>query len=143
MTKKRYLSALIIIAVFLCGASLTAFLMKAAYAQEKPQHGRVLYVAKWDIHPDKVDAYMEWTKTAIPQTLAVPGLIEFRAYRPATGASQIVVTYEFADLAAWASWYDHEESQKLRNEGRPFMMNVSAELWGPSPVVPEPIRPGQ
>jgi len=103
----------------------------------------VLYVMKWDILPDRVEAYTEWTKSAIPRSLAVPGVVEFRAYRPATGASQVVVTYEFADLAAWAAFYAHEDIQRILDELRTFTANVITELWGPSPVVPEPIRPGK
>ena len=101
----------------------------------------VIEVIKWDIHPDKVEAYSAWTKTAIPKLLAVPGLVEFRGYRPATGSSQVVTTYEFANLAAWAAWYTHEEVRKLTNERRTFTVNEVSELWGPSPIVPEPIRP--
>ncbi len=101
----------------------------------------VIQVLKWDIHPDKVEAYTEWAKTAIPSLLAVPGLVEFRGYRPVTGTSQVVTTYEFADLAAWAAWSSHEEVQRLTNERRTFTLNEVSELWGPSPIVPEPIRP--
>jgi quinol monooxygenase YgiN len=103
----------------------------------------VLYVMKWNILPDKVKAYLEWTQSAISRTLAVPGVVEFRAYRPATGASQVVVTYEFADMAAWAAWHDHEDTQKVLDELYTLTTNVSRELWGPSPVVPKPIRPGK
>jgi antibiotic biosynthesis monooxygenase (ABM) superfamily enzyme len=103
----------------------------------------VTHVIKWDIHPDKVEAYTAWAKAAIPKILAVPGLIEFRAYRPATGASQVVTTGEFADFAAWAAWYSHEEIQKLINERRAFTINEVSELWGPSPVAPAPLRPGE
>jgi len=42
----------------------------------------VLYLMKWDIHPDKVEAYLKWAEGAIRRTLAVPGVVEFRAYRP-------------------------------------------------------------
>lgn len=31
-------------------------------------------------------------------------VIEFRGYRPVSGPSQVVVTYEFEDLEAWAVW---------------------------------------
>jgi antibiotic biosynthesis monooxygenase (ABM) superfamily enzyme len=103
----------------------------------------VIHVQKWDIHPDKVEAYTAWAKTAIPKILALPGLVEFRGYRPVTGTSQIVTTYEFADLAAWAAWYAHEEIQELLNERRAFTLNEVSEVWGPSPIVPEPIRPGE
>ena len=102
----------------------------------------VLSVMKWDIHPDKVDAYKKWTAGAIQRTLAGPGVVEFRAYRPATGTSQVVVTYEFADMAGWAAWRAHEDIQKVLDEVRTLALNVNIEVWGPSPVVPEPIRPG-
>jgi len=103
----------------------------------------VVYVMKWDVHPDKADAYLEWTNSAIRRTLAVPGVVEFRAYRPATGASQVVVTYEFADMAAWAAWQTHEDTQQVLKELGTVAVGVTQELWGPSPVVPQPIRPGK
>ncbi len=103
----------------------------------------VLYVMKWDILPDKVKAYGEWAQSAIRRTVAAPGVVEFRGYRPATGSSQVVVTYEFANLAAWSTWDAHEDVQQVLNELRAFTTNVSLELWGPSPIVPEPIRPGK
>jgi antibiotic biosynthesis monooxygenase (ABM) superfamily enzyme len=102
----------------------------------------VLHVIKWDIHPDKVEDYTAWAKTAVPRILDVPGLVEFRAYRPATGSSQMVTTYEFADFEAWATWYASEEIQKMVKERRAFTINETSELWGPSPIVPDPIRPG-
>jgi quinol monooxygenase YgiN len=102
----------------------------------------VLFVVKWDIHPDKTEAYLEWLKSAVPRTLAVPGVVEFRAFRGAAGAPQIVTTYEFADMAAWAAWHSSEDAQKVWSELHTLGLNVTAELWGPSPVMPAPIRPG-
>jgi antibiotic biosynthesis monooxygenase (ABM) superfamily enzyme len=103
----------------------------------------VLYVMKWDIHPDKAEAYLEWTQNAIGRTLTAPGVVEFRAYRPASGSSQAVTTYEFADMAAWAAWQNNEDVQTVLTELRTLALNVNMEVWGPSPVVPEPIRPGK
>ena len=103
----------------------------------------VLHVSKYDMHPDKVDAYLKWTEGAIKRALAVPGVVELRAYRPASGSSQLVVTYEFADLAAWAAWNSSSEMQKLQVELHTLALNVTNEVWGPSPVVPVPIRPGK
>jgi antibiotic biosynthesis monooxygenase (ABM) superfamily enzyme len=100
----------------------------------------VLYIMKWDIHPDKADAYLKWTQSAVKRT-AVPGVVEFRAYRPASGSSQIAVTYEFDDMAAWAAWQGKEDIQKVLNELHTLAINVTTELWGPSPVVPAPVRP--
>lgn len=67
---------------------------------------------------------------------------EFRAYRPLSGTSQVAITYEFADLDAWAAWRVYEDMQNVKDEPYTLATNVSSELWGPSPVVPEPIRPG-
>ena len=103
----------------------------------------VLYVLKWDILPDKKEVYTEWSPSAIQRTVAAPGVVEFRGYRPATGSSQVVVTYEFADMVAWSTWDAREDVQQVLNELCDFTTNVSLELWGPSPVVPEPIRPGK
>ena len=103
----------------------------------------VLYVMKWNIHPDKVEAYTKFTQSAIRRTLAVKGVVEFRGYRPATGAHEVVITYEFADIAAWAAWHSNEEVQKVVSEVRTLAIDITSELWGPSPVVPAPIRPGK
>ena len=101
----------------------------------------VLLVMKWNIHPDKTEAYLQWTDGAIKRTLAAPGVVEFRAYRPASGASQAVITYEFQDMVAWAAWQSSEDVQKVLAELRTLTLNVESEIWGPSPVVPKPIRP--
>ena len=103
----------------------------------------VLYTQKWDIRPEKTAEYLEWTKSAVSRLLSVPGVVEFRAYRPVTGDRQACVTYEFANLATWAAWRSDGVVEEVWNEGRAYMDNLSAELWGPSPVVPEPIRPGK
>ena len=103
----------------------------------------VLYLEKHDIHPDKVKAYQEWVPGAIRRVLAVPGVVEFRAYRAASGSHQVVATYEFADMAAWAAWFSSPEVQKCMDELHTLALNVTSELWGPSPVVPAPIRPGK
>ena len=102
----------------------------------------VLYIMKYDILPDKAGAYARWaSESGIPRIMEIAGLVEFRGYRPASGSHQIAATYEFTDMAAWAAWTAHPDYQKIMEEFRPFATNVSTELWGPSPVVPEPLRP--
>ncbi len=103
----------------------------------------VLMVQKWPILPGKVEADGKWTASAIKGTVGAPGVVEFRAYRPATGASQVAITYEFADMAAWAAWYSTEAVQTTLAELHTLAVNVNTELWGPSPVAPAPVRPGQ
>jgi hypothetical protein len=55
----------------------------------------------------------------------------------------VIITYEFADMAAWAAWFSNETVQEVIREVYTLALNVNSELWGPSPVVPAPIRPGQ
>ncbi len=99
-------------------------------------------IMKWDILPDKVEEYTEWAKSAVKRQLAVPGVKEFRAYRPVSGSHQALVTYEFENFAAWETWRSNEEVQKVLEEWSTLTTNRYTELWGPSLVVPEPIRPG-
>ena len=102
----------------------------------------VLYVQKYDIMPGKTEEFIEWAKGAIPQILSVPGIVELRSYRPQASDCQIATTYEFADMAAWAEWQSSETMQQLLVDIRKYAVSVRAELWGPSPVVPKPLRPG-
>ncbi len=103
----------------------------------------VLYIMKYNIHPDKGEAYLKWAASAIKRTTAAPGVVEFRAYRPATGASEVVITYEFADMAAWATWWANKDVETVWAELHTLSFNLTGEVWGPSPVVPVPIRPGK
>ena len=101
----------------------------------------VLYVLQYDILPGKEQAYAEWVKPAIARLLAVPGVVELRGFRPVTGPYGVVSSWEFADLAAWAAWRANEQVGKVFDEARGLTTNLRVELWGPSPVAPEPIRP--
>ena len=102
----------------------------------------VLLVQKWDILPDKFEEYNEWAPSAIKRLLSVPGVVEFRAYRPASGSHQVAITFEFENMGSWASWYENEDVQKIRAEMQGLTCNRFDEIWGPSPIVPAPIRPG-
>ena len=101
----------------------------------------VMFVVKWYVHPSAKDTYAEWAGSITQRLLKVPGVKEFRAYRTAVGDSQVVVTYEFENMADFVSW--HEQAGDMLQECYERCTNVTSELWGPSPVVPKPIRPGQ
>jgi antibiotic biosynthesis monooxygenase (ABM) superfamily enzyme len=102
----------------------------------------VLYVVTYDIHPDKTETYLQWAQQAIPRMLAIGGVTELRGYRGAAGAAQIVATFEFADMAGWAGWHSADDAQAALTELRTLATNVSTALWGPSPLTPQPVRPG-
>jgi heme-degrading monooxygenase HmoA len=99
----------------------------------------VMFVMKWDIVAATKEEYLEWTKSIMQRTLEAPGVKEFRGYRTLVGNSQVAVTYEFEDRAAWAVW--HEQCAGVIQEIYDYCTNVSFELWGPSFIVPKPIRP--
>jgi len=99
----------------------------------------VLEVMKYEVPGDKLEAYSKWSEGAVKRLL-IPPLIEFRAYRPVVGASLAVIIGEFADLAAWAAWRSNKEIERVYGELLTFAVSVTSEVWGPSPVVPKPIR---
>lgn len=103
----------------------------------------VIWLMKWDIRPGMEDEYANWAQSAVKKLLSVPGVIEFRAFRPITGCHQVSVMYEFEDMQAFDSWYSNEDTKKGLADGQVYIANCKTDLWGPSPVVPEPIRPGQ
>ena len=101
----------------------------------------VLTVVKYNIHPDKADVFQDWAQKVIPQILALPGVVEFRAYRPTSGAWQVVSTTEFTDLAAWAAVVSGDVWQQINDELHTLALDIVVDVWGPSRVVPKPLRP--
>ncbi len=102
----------------------------------------VVYHLKYDLRPEKMEDFIAWAKdTAIPRILDIPGLVEFSSYRTITGSHQIATLYTFSDAAAVAAWVAHPDFEKLVADLRSYATNVTAELWGPSPVVPAPLHP--
>lgn len=104
----------------------------------------VLYVLKWDIPPETREEYARWIGSVIERSLAVPGVIEYRAYATIAGPTRKVATYEFADLAAWQAWYSHPEIQRLLGEWETLTTNRTRDLWGPagSAIRPNDAQPG-
>jgi hypothetical protein len=46
-------------------------------------------------------------------------------------------------MAAWAAAASSETFQQLNTELHTLALNITYEVWGPSPVIPEPLRPGK
>lgn len=88
-------------------------------------------------------AYLEYSKRALATMLKAPGLVEIRAYRSLLGSPQVRLTLVWQTLADWAKFAESPERQKLDSELLKFATNIGIELWGPSPAVPEPLRPGK
>jgi len=88
-------------------------------------------------------AYKEWAKKAIGTVLQTPGLVEFRAFRNVLGSPYVRTTTVWQSLTDWVKFFESPEWQEIETELRDaFATNVSVEIWGPSPVAPTPLRPG-
>ena len=88
-------------------------------------------------------AYGELVKKVVDLILKAPGLVEFRAQRNVLGSPLVRATSVWQTLADWAKFAESAERQKLDSELLQFATNINIELWGPSPVVPEPLRPSK
>jgi heme-degrading monooxygenase HmoA len=87
-------------------------------------------------------AYGEFAKKATGTILKAPGLVEFRANRSLLGSPLVRTTSVFRTLSDWASFAETDEWRELDAEFRSFVTDIRVEIWGPSPVLPGPVRPG-
>ena len=88
-------------------------------------------------------AYLEYAKKAFATMLQAPGLVEIRAHRSLLGSPHVRLTLVFQTLTDWARFAESPERQKLDSELLKFAVDIGVELWGPSPALPEPLRPGK
>ena len=103
-----------------------------------------LGILTWDLPSEEGMAkYNEEARSNwIPSVLSQPGVKEFRAYRNPHHTSPNVMTHvEFENRTAWLKWIVSENYATimagLRGAG---CTNIHAEVWGASPIVPEPLN---
>lgn len=87
-------------------------------------------------------AYAELAKAVVAMALEAPGVVEVRGHRNMLGAPQVRFTTVWERLVDWATFNESKEWQEAWAEMTPFLTNLRLEIWGPSPIVPEPLRPG-
>lgn len=87
-------------------------------------------------------AYQAFVEKAVRAELHAPGFIEHRGHRNISGSPQVRVTHVWNSLADWANFVDSIESRTIDAEFGTFVTNINLQIWGPSPVMPEPLRPG-
>ena len=103
-----------------------------------------LGVMTWDLPlGEQMEAYNGKTRGWITTVLKQTGVKEFRAYRnPQHTSPQVMVHTEFDSLESWLKWVGSEEYATIMSELRAVgCTNITAEVWGTSPVVPEPLKP--
>jgi hypothetical protein len=135
--------------VFLIGL-MTALIVVAsgiAWSQDtkpSPMPTTVEVNVSYDYLPgmDK-KAYAEFAKNAIATIMKAPGLIEYRANWNMLGSPQVRTTTVWQSLSDWAKFAQSKEWAVVQTQLRTFTTNSHVEIWGPSPLVPKPLRPGQ
>jgi len=97
----------------------------------------------WDLLPGvNQETYTAWAKRAVSTTLKQPGLVEFRAHRNVLGTPQVRTTAVWKAGADWIA-FSEGEWQSVEQGLRGLATNIRLEIWGPSALVPEPLRPAK
>jgi len=88
-----------------------------------------------------VAAYTKVARDATQIMLSSKGFIEFRANRNMMGSPNVRRTSVWQSLSDYAVMVQSPEFQKVTQEFRKFVTNIDVQIWGPSPISPDPIRP--
>ena len=86
-------------------------------------------------------AYARLARRATEMMVSAPGFVEFRAHRSLVGTPHVRRTSVWRSLSDWAALAQNPEFQEVTAEFRTYVTHVDVQLWGPSPLVPDPIRP--
>jgi heme-degrading monooxygenase HmoA len=89
------------------------------------------------------NAYAESVKNWKATFMKAPGLIEFRGNRNLLGSPQVRATTVWQSLSDWAKFAGGKDYAAIEAQHRTLRTNFRVEIWGLSPVVPKPLRPGQ
>lgn len=96
----------------------------------------------YDFHPNIDEkAYAKVAKKATAMMLQAEGFVEFHAHRNLTGSPHVRRTSIWKSLKHWAALAQQPEFQDVTAEFRKYVTNLQVTLWGPSPLLPEPIKP--
>jgi hypothetical protein len=97
----------------------------------------------YDLVPNvDTKSYMEWAKKVIATMPKQLGMIELRANRNILATPQIRTATTWRSMEDWAK-FNQGPWQTLQSELRGFATNMNVEIWGPSPILAEPIRPAK
>jgi len=98
-------------------------------------------VMTFDLLPGiDMKSYQEWATKVSTTMASQPGMLEFRANRNMLGNPMSRTVTVFQTLEDWAR-FNQGPWQTIGLEFRRFATNFKVELWGPSPVLKETVRP--
>jgi quinol monooxygenase YgiN len=86
------------------------------------------------------EAYAKLARRATAMMLESEGFVEFRANRNLAGSPHVRRASVWENMTHWAALAQRPEFQELTAEFRAYVTNLDVQLWGPSPLVPDPIR---
>ena len=87
------------------------------------------------------DAYSRLARKATIMMLNAEGFIELRANRNLLGSPHVRRSSIWESMEHYSRLAEDPEFQKITHEFRKYVTHMEVILWGPSPYVPEPIRP--
>lgn len=103
-------------------------------------------IISWDLvqTPEQQKEYAEFVPWIVNWLLDQPGVVEFRSYRRADGASPLAVgMVEFSSVEAAQAYLGSEASRQFWQEIRARgAVNMSSMLVANSPYATEPFRKG-
>jgi heme-degrading monooxygenase HmoA len=87
-------------------------------------------------------SYVQLLKKAIVPILSQPGIVEIRARRSLSGSPEVLILLVWETLADWNKFEIKKEWAALKAEVTDaYATNMTIQVWGPSPIAPEPLRP--
>jgi hypothetical protein len=101
----------------------------------------VILLTQYNIRPDKATEFTTFVQSALPILVGAPAIVELQAYRNLTGENQVTALYYFDDLAGYATWRSDAAVSQLFADVWQYTENMRIELLGPSPFLPQPLRP--
>jgi heme-degrading monooxygenase HmoA len=91
----------------------------------------------------KIDeiGYARIAKNATRMMKSAEGFVEFRAHRNMLGSPHVRRTSVWKSFAHYAALAETPEFQKLTADFRTYVTHLDVQVWGPSPLVPHPVKP--
>jgi heme-degrading monooxygenase HmoA len=86
------------------------------------------------------NAYARLARKATNMIVSAEGFIEFRANRNLVGSPHVRRTSVWESFAHYAALAQEPEFQKVTAEFRTYVKNLEVIFWGPSPLLPDPIK---
>jgi len=100
-------------------------------------------VITFDLMPNiDMKAFQEWVDKVGVTMATQPGMVEFRANRNILGNPMSRTVTTFQSLEDWAR-FNQGPWQSMVLEFRKFATNLKIELWGPSPIMKQTVRPAK